>query len=166
MKIYFKSSRPYRVLLPTISFMILTTFSYHHSKAIAKEKKLQAKHEKIQTGKASYYCRRFHGGITASGKLFDRHQLVAAHPSYPLGTRVRVTNLSNDRVVEVRIIDRGPTRAQCKKGVIIDLSRAAAEKLGMVRKGKTLVRVEVLNWGKAKKSVEEENYDGGEEAES
>ncbi len=160
MKIYFKSSRPYRVLLPTIFFMILTTFSYHHAKAIAKEKKLLTKHEKIQTGKASYYCQRFHGRKTASGKIFDRHQLVAAHPSYSMGTRVLVTNLENHKEVEVKIIDRGPKKSHHKKGIIIDLSRAAAEKLGMVRKGRALVRVEVLKWGYGRKIAEESDHDG------
>ena len=84
---------------------------------------------------------------------------MAAHPSYPFGTLVRVTNLSNDREVEVRILDRGPTRAQRKKGVIIDLSRAAAEKIGMIRRGKIRVRVEVMKWGKSKNVMEEEEDD-------
>lgn len=151
MKTYLKSDRPSRFFLPTIIFVIVTTLSIHHSIALAKEKKLQAEHEKIQIGKASYYCQRFHGRKTASGKTFNRHQLVAAHPSYPLGTRVLVTNLENNQDVEVQIIDRGPTNGHRKRGIIIDLSRAAAEKIGMVRKGRTLVRVEVLKWGRAKK---------------
>ena len=159
MKTHLKLSRPSRFILPAIFFITLTTLYFHQTPAIAKEKKLQTKTGKIQTGKASFYCRRFHGRKTACGKTFDRNHLVAAHPSFPFGTLVRVTNLDNDQEVEVRIIDRGPTRAQRKKGVIIDLSRAAAKKIGMIRKGKTLVRVEVMKWGKSKKVREEEEDD-------
>lgn len=159
MKTHLNLLRPSHFLLPAIFFITLTTLYFYNSTAIAKEKKPQAKQEKIQTGKASYYCRRFHGNKTALGKTFDRHQLVAAHPSYPFGTLVRVTNLNNDQEVQVRIIDRGPTKAQCKKGVIIDLSRAAAEKIGMVRKGRVLVRVEVLKWGKSKDAKKDKEDD-------
>jgi len=74
--------------------------------------------------------------------------MVAAHPTYPFGTIVRVTNLKKDRTVEVRVIDRGPTKQNRAEGVIIDLSRAAAEKLGMTRDGRVRVKVEVLEWGK------------------
>jgi rare lipoprotein A len=73
--------------------------------------------------------------------------MVAAHPSYPFGTLVRVTNLKNGRSVRVRIVDRGPARGPRDDGVIIDLSRAAAEALDFVREGRTRVRVEVLRWG-------------------
>lgn len=159
MKTHLPLSRPSRFLLPTIFFLTLTTLYFHQTTAIAKEKKLQSKSGKIQTGKASFYCRPFHGRKTACGKTFDRNRLMAAHPSYPFGTLVRVTNLSNDREVEVRILDRGPTRAQRKKGVIIDLSRAAAEKIGMIRRGKIRVRVEVIKWGKSKNVMEEEEDD-------
>jgi rare lipoprotein A len=58
--------------------------------------------------------------------------------------------------VEVRIVDRGPNKAQHKRGVIIDLSRAAAEKLGMIKQGQARVRLEVLKWGRSKKLVPEE----------
>lgn len=158
MKTRLALSRPSRFFLPALFFITLTAFCFHSSTAIAKEKKPRAKHEKIQTGKASYYCQRFHGKKTAFGKTFNRHHLVAAHPSYPLGTRVRVTNLANDQEVEVSIIDRGPTKAQRKRGIIIDLSRSAAEKIGMVRRGRALVRVEVMQWGNSQK-LAEESYD-------
>ena len=76
---------------------------------------------------------------------FDNGALVAAHPTYPFGTLVRVTNLRNSRSVTVRVIDRGPTRAVRSKGVIIDLSRAAAEALGFLKAGRTRVRLEVVD---------------------
>jgi rare lipoprotein A len=83
----------------------------------------------------------------ASGRRFDMNALVAAHPSYPFGTEVRVTNLRNGRSVKVRILDRGPTRPHQADGVIIDLSRGAARRLGFIREGRTRVRVEVLRLG-------------------
>ena len=94
-----------------------------------------------ETGKASYYGARHHGKKTASGERFDQHALTAAHRSLPFGTRVRVTNLSNERSVVVRINDRGPF----VRGRIIDVSRAAAERLGMLRAGVVPVRLEPLD---------------------
>ena len=99
-----------------------------------------------RTGLASYYGKEFHGKITASGKPFDMNALVAAHPRYPFGTRLRVTNLANGRAVEVRVLDRGPAAPQQKEGVILDVSRGAAERLGFIRQGRTRVRLEVLEW--------------------
>lgn len=99
-----------------------------------------------RTGLASYYGKEFHGKITASGKPFDMNAMVAAHPSYPFGTRLRVTNLANGRSVEVRVLDRGPASPQRKQGVILDVSRGAAERLGFVRQGRARVRLEVLEW--------------------
>ncbi|MCY1288399.1 rare lipoprotein A [compost metagenome] len=93
------------------------------------------------TGKASYYGRAHHGKKTASGERFDQHALTAAHRSLPFGTRVRVTNLNNDRSVVVRINDRGPYA----RGRIIDVSRQAAEQLGMLKAGVIPVRVQSLD---------------------
>lgn len=98
-------------------------------------------------GFATYYARRFDGRVTASGVRFDTDAMVAAHPSYPFGTVVRVTNLRNGRSVRVRIVDRGPARGPRREGVIIDLSRAAAESLGFIRAGRTRVRLDVLSSG-------------------
>ena len=99
---------------------------------------------KGRIGLASYYARSLDGKITASGDRFDNDALVAAHPTYPFGTRVRVTNLRNGRVVTLRIVDRGPVPAARRKGVIIDVSRAAAAKLGFIERGLERVRVEAL----------------------
>lgn len=100
-----------------------------------------------QVGLASFYGREFQGRRTASGQRFDMRAPVAAHPSYPFGTRVRVTNLTNQRQIVLTIIDRGPTRAMQSDGVIIDVSRGAAESLAFVRAGRQRVRVEVIEWG-------------------
>jgi rare lipoprotein A len=98
-----------------------------------------------KVGLASYYARSLHGNVTASGTKFDNTAMVAAHPTYPFGTVVRVTNLINGRSVNVRIVDRGPVPRIRKAGVIIDVSRAAAEKLGFLSRGRTRVRVVVLS---------------------
>jgi rare lipoprotein A len=95
-------------------------------------------------GFASYYGAAFHGKITASGRPFDMNAMVAAHPSYPFGTLLRVTNLSNGRTVQVRVQDRGPARRPQAEGVIIDLSQRAAELLGFIGQGRARVRLEVL----------------------
>ena len=94
-----------------------------------------------ETGKASYYGDRHHGLRTASGERFDQNALTAAHRTLPFGTRVRVTNLNNERSVVLRINDRGPF----VRGRVIDVSRAAAVRLDMLRAGVVPVRVETLD---------------------
>ena len=98
-------------------------------------------------GLASYYANSLDGRLTASGARFDNDSLVAAHPTYPFGTRVRVTNVGNGRSVTVRIIDRGPAQSVRADGVIIDVSRAAAAALGFVDAGRARVRLEVVGGG-------------------
>jgi rare lipoprotein A len=98
-------------------------------------------------GLASYYGKEFHGRTTASGIRFDMNAMVAAHPSYPFGTLLRVTNVANGRSTRVRIVDRGPAPGLQAKGIVIDLSRRAAEVLGFIQQGRTRVRLEVLAWG-------------------
>lgn len=88
-------------------------------------------------GQASYYGAKHQGKRTASGERFDQNQLTAAHRTLPFGTRVRVTNLNNDKSVIVRINDRGPF----VRNRIIDLSRKAAQQLDMLRNGIAPVRV-------------------------
>ena len=89
----------------------------------------------IDQGLASWYGERFHGRRTASGEPFDMRDLTAAHKTLPCGTRVRVRNVNNGREVVVRINDRGPFI----KGRMIDLSKAAAKKLGFIDKGVTKI---------------------------
>ncbi len=94
-----------------------------------------------ETGVASYYGARHHGKRTASGEPFNQHALTAAHRKLAFGSRVLVTNLSNNKSVVVRINDRGPHT----RGRLIDLSRQAAQQLGMLRSGTAKVRVQGLN---------------------
>ena len=89
-------------------------------------------------GQASWYGTKHHGRKTASGERFDQNQLTAAHRTLPFGSRVRVTNLHNDKSVLVRINDRGPYA----RSRLIDLSQKAAEQLDMLRAGVVPVRVE------------------------
>ncbi|MDH1007750.1 septal ring lytic transglycosylase RlpA family protein [Pseudomonas nicosulfuronedens] len=91
-------------------------------------------------GTASYYGKAHHGKRTASGERFNQNALTAAHRTLAFGTRVRVTNLDNGRSVVVRINDRGPFG----RGRIIDVSKAAAEQLNMLRSGTARVRLEGL----------------------
>lgn len=95
---------------------------------------------KIQYGLASFYSNKFNGRKTANGEIFSNQKLTAAHNTLPLGTYVRVTNLRNKRSVVVKINDR----LHRKNKRIIDLSRAAATKLGFIKSGLTRVKVEVL----------------------
>jgi len=98
-------------------------------------------------GLASFYGEAFQGRTTASGRPFDMNEMVAAHPRYPFGTLLRVTNLTNGQSISVRVQDRGPAQRARAEGVIIDVSRGAAEALGFVRQGRVRVRLEVLEWG-------------------
>ncbi len=93
-----------------------------------------------QEGKISWYGPGFQGRLTANGEIFDKNELTMAHRRLPFGSRVRVTNLKNGRSVIVRVNDRGPFIA----GRVGDLSRAAAEKIGMVDHGVVVARLEVL----------------------
>jgi len=88
-------------------------------------------------GIASYY---WQDQMTASGEQFDKRAMTAAHPTLPFGTFVEVTNLGNGRKTVVRINDRGPF----KPGRVIDVSEAAADKLGMRQRGLAPVRIEIV----------------------
>lgn len=94
----------------------------------------------FEVGTASWYGPGFHGRITASGEVFDQNALTAAHPTLPLGTKVRVTNLDNGRRVTLVVNDRGPF----VENRVIDLSRAAADRLGILSDGLGRVSIEVL----------------------
>ena len=92
----------------------------------------------VQRGLASWYGPGFHGRKTASGEVYDQNDLTAAHRKLPLGTKATVTNLDNNKQVEVEINDRGPYA----RGRVIDLSKAAAERLEMKGDGTAPVRIE------------------------
>ncbi|MBX9781933.1 MAG: septal ring lytic transglycosylase RlpA family protein [Chitinophagaceae bacterium] len=95
---------------------------------------------KIQYGIASFYSNKFNGRKTANGEIFSQQKFTAAHNSLPLGTYVRVTNLRNKRTVIVKVNDR--LHARNKR--LIDLTKAAAQKLGFIKAGLVRVKIEVL----------------------
>jgi len=103
---------------------------------------------KSMHGIAAIYSDKLNGRKTASGQTFSQAHLTAAHRSLPLGTTVRVVNIRNNKTVEVRINDRGPYRG----GRMIDLSAAAAEKVGMKKAGIALVKLEIVSEPSVNKS--------------
>jgi rare lipoprotein A len=116
-----------------------TAAIYAPAPAAVPEATLQ-RYEEIGRGVASYYGKELAGNRTASGERFDPNGLTAAHRSLPLGTKLRITNLSNGEDVIVRVNDRGPFA----KSRLIDLSFGAARDIGMVRTGTARVTVEIL----------------------
>ncbi|MEZ4845707.1 MAG: septal ring lytic transglycosylase RlpA family protein [Bdellovibrionota bacterium] len=95
---------------------------------------------KNEEGYASWYGDKFHGRKTASGETYDMYAMTAAHRQAPFGTNVKVINLDTGRETIVKINDRGPF----VRGRIIDLSRKAAEQIGMIGNGTARVRLEFL----------------------
>lgn len=100
----------------------------------------------VTTGKAAWYGKKFNGRKTASGQRFNSAALTAASNTLPFGTLVRVTNVKNKKSVTVRINDRGPQQADR----IIDVTRAAAAKLGMLKSGLAEVEIKVMGQAKGK----------------
>jgi len=92
------------------------------------------------TGKASYYADKYHGRKTANGEIFDMNDFTAAHRTLPFNTQLKVTNLKNGKSVIVRINDRGPFVADR----IIDLSKAAAEEIDMIKSGVAEVEIQIV----------------------
>jgi rare lipoprotein A len=96
---------------------------------------------KSEEGYASWYGDKFHGRKTASGETYDMYSMTAAHRFAPFGTTAKIINLDNQRETIVKINDRGPF----VRGRIIDLSRKAAEEIGMIGRGTARVRIEFMN---------------------
>ena len=131
-------SNKHRLLYILFAFLILTSCtgkSYFRS-------------GNTQKGLASWYGPDFHGKLTSNRETYNMHALTAAHKTLPYGTHVKVTNLNNGKAVVVRINDRGPFI----KGRIIDLSYAAARKLGLDLSGVAPVKIKVLKQYSPKKS--------------
>lgn len=132
----------------TLIFLSFIVFSCSSAKRFSNDNNENSESDNylntIAIGKASYYANEFHGKNTSNGEVYNMNDLTAAHPFYPFNTIVKVTNLSNEKSVIVRINDRMPDF----KGRIIDLSLAAAKKIGMVNSGVQKVKIEVIKWGK------------------
>jgi rare lipoprotein A len=114
----------------------------------AEEESVEPEGQKIQqVGEASWYGPYHQGKETANGETFNQHELTAAHPTLPLGTTATVTNLETGKSVQLKINDRGPY----VKGRKIDLSQAAANKIGVTKKGVAKVKIVATVPRKAKK---------------
>jgi rare lipoprotein A len=108
--------------------------------ALSAKEKTSHKHIHATVGIASFYGTKFQGRRTANGEIFNTIEMTAAHRTLPFGTQLRVTNLRNGKSVVVRVNDRGPHL----RGRIIDLSKAAAKKIGITRTGTARVKLEIL----------------------
>lgn len=118
---------------------------YASEHTITKDK-ISEKQEKVEElkkfrGYASFYSDKFNGQKTSSGEIYDKDKLTAAHPDLPFGTIVEVRNLTNNKKIRVRINDRGPFIS----GRIIDLSRSAAEAIGMIQTGIVEVEITIIS---------------------
>lgn len=120
------------------------------------------KNGETQKGIASWYGHPYHGRRAANGEVYDMNQLTAAHREWPFELMVRVTNLKNDRSVDVRITDRGPF----VDGRIIDLSRAAAEQLEMIGPGIVPVKITSLGFARGDYAVQLGAFKDREKAEA
>ena len=107
-----------------------------------------------EVGIASWYGPNFHGKKTANGEIFNQNEISAAHKTLPIPSIVTVTNLENNKILEIRINDRGPF----VRGRIIDLSKKAAEVLGVLKNGTAKVRVKINEEKSRKIAMDYENY--------
>ncbi len=136
---YFGLLRPIYCILLTITFLYCSNSIAQKKTSIYKKK---FKSAKINTryGVASFYADKFNGRKTASGQIFSQDKLTCACNILPLGTLLKVTNLSNGKSVKVVINDR----LHPKMNRLVDLSKSAAKKLGFISNGLVKVKVEVL----------------------
>ena len=136
--------------------------AHKNNKAHKKHKKSTKRHQNYMYGIATYYGGRdgFDGGKMANGEIFDSNNInVAAHPTLPLGTKLKVNDLSSGRTIYVEVTDRMP-----KRGRVIDLSNAAAKLLGMHRRGTTKVQLIIVSnqeFEDNKNTLEVDNGDDG-----
>ncbi len=129
-----------RLIVNSILSVYLASFcTLGHAKTASPKTEEEA--AAAHMGVASYYSNKFHGRRTASGERFDQNDLTAMHRSLPFGTRLRVTNLANNRSVEVRVNDRGSPRNRRA----LDLSKRAALELGFLRSGLAQVKYEIID---------------------
>ena len=133
----------FKKTLTLLSFSLLFGISTNTFANSNKESdnKSNIKNSSVKIGKASWYGPGFHGRKTANGERFNMNSLTAAHKSLPFGTKLKVTCTTTGKSVIVRVNDRGPF----KPGRSLDLSKGAAQQLGMVSRGITKVKYEILN---------------------
>ena len=129
-----------RKVVVLILALVLSMPLILHAKQTQRQSVHATKATQKMVGFASFYALKFNNKRTASGEKFNNNAMTAAHKSLPFGTKLKVTNLRNGLSVLVRVNDRGPY----VKGRIIDLSKAAAKKIGIGRTGTARVKLEVI----------------------
>jgi rare lipoprotein A len=120
--------------------MVFATAFLHHL-AVAQGSAPAKATSEPTTGLCVYYNDKFQGHALASGEKYDKNALTAAHKTFPFGTKIKVTNLKNNKSVVVRVNDRGPHGSKLR---IIEVTRRAAEELDMIRDGKAKVQIAVV----------------------
>jgi rare lipoprotein A len=147
----------FRFLSVTAAALVLVMSSVVQAQtapaAVGATPQVNAAGDKISEGKVAHYGAKFNGRKTASGERFNVQAMTMAHKTLPFGTRVKVTNLTNNRSVVVRVNDRGPATDDR----IGDLTTGAARKVGMLRAGVVQAKLEVLGMTKANKSKEKKS---------
>jgi rare lipoprotein A len=137
-------SKKYKILFLFILFVLGNELSFSDSLSTNNDLiNTEPEVYEIASGTASYYAHKFNGRKTASGEIYNKELFTAAHSHYPFGTIVRVTNISNNKTVIVKVNDR---KAVGNKH-ILDLSYNAAKELGILRIGISSVKTEVIKWG-------------------
>jgi rare lipoprotein A len=126
-----------RCFLLAMVLLLATILSNGQS---VKDSVAKKKTAKIQYGTASWYSDKFNGRLTANGEIYSQKKMTCAHNSLPMGTWLRVTNIRNNRSVVVRVNDR----LNAKNKRLVDLTRAGAEKLGIIKAGLAKVRVDII----------------------
>ena len=129
------------VIFTIVVLSMLTACSSTSSSVSESPKTIAYARSHDLVGQASWYGKRFHGKLTASGETYNMRAYTAAHKTLPFGTVVKVINTANNKSVEVKINDRGPF----VKGRVIDLSQKAFEQIGSTNQGVVPVRIEILN---------------------
>lgn len=154
-KIMFYHGQPLRILPVTLIFCFTSILGCSSEEKGERNQLTQQGNRsatdrslRTEVGEASWYGPGFQGKETANGDTFDQTKMTAAHPSLPMGTKAKLTNLENDKEVEVRINDRGPYA----KDRVIDVSRAAAKKLDMQEDGTAQVKIETKRTDKKNSS--------------
>ena len=148
MKENFRLKTGIKTIACFLIFLIISAPGHAQKDTASKEpNKSTYKVKRIFYGKASFYSNKFHGRQTANGEIFNQDKFTAACNILPLGTWIRVTNLSNGKTVVVRTTDRLHPRMRR----VVDLSRSAAKRLGYINNGLTRVKVEVLDQQKLRK---------------
>jgi rare lipoprotein A (peptidoglycan hydrolase) len=136
---YKQKTRKYVDFITLCSFVIVLIVAFNGCGAIHNTQMYEM--SKVQFGSASWYANDFHGNKTSSGEKYNKDDFTAAHRMLPFGTIVKITNVKNGRSAYVRINDRGPHKASRK----VDLSYAAAKKIGMLNDGVARIRLEVID---------------------